>query len=264
MALYQVNAGDRILAADSVQFYNLLKGVAASGESITLVYNAAGSVILQPSSDPAAGTEAIQIKNNAGAVQGSLTFDGKVKVADGTAALPSLRFESEASGLYLSAAGVVGIGVAGADSNVKVGASFISVGATPATSGNIRLPNNTSITEKNSGGTDIDILKITSGDVIQLGNTGATPILLGTTGGVTVSSPGKIVLAGTLTGGGLTTVALQVATSGPLIYSGSGAPTINAAVKGSLYLRSDGASNVTRAYIATDAAGTWTAVNTVA
>ena len=47
------------------------------------------------------------------------------------------------------------------------------------------------------------------------------------------------------------------------IFFGSGAPTLSAA-KGSLYLRSDGASNVTRAYINTDGGTTWTAINTVA
>lgn len=75
---------------------------------------------------------------------------------------------------------------------------------------------------------------------------------------------GKVVLPGTLTAGGLLTCALQVATSGPLIYSGSGAPSISAAVKGSLYLRSDGSSTSTRAYIASDTAGTWTALTTAA
>lgn len=47
------------------------------------------------------------------------------------------------------------------------------------------------------------------------------------------------------------------------IYAGSGAPTFSAG-KGSLYLRTDGSSTSTRAYIATDDAGTWTAVTTAA
>lgn len=77
-------------------------------------------------------------------------------------------------------------------------------------------------------------------------------------------APGVLVLPGTITAGGLLTNALQVGTSGPLVYSGSGAPTISAAVKGSLYLRTDGSSTSTRAYIATDTAGTWTAITTAA
>lgn len=51
--------------------------------------------------------------------------------------------------------------------------------------------------------------------------------------------------------------------NGVAIYADSGAPTFNA-VKGSLYLRTDGSSTSTRAYIATDAVGTWTAVTTAA
>lgn len=76
MPLTQVTAGNRIVTTDVNQFYNLLKGVAASGESITLIYNAAGVLIFQPSSDPAAGTQLVQIKNNAGTVKSALTSDG--------------------------------------------------------------------------------------------------------------------------------------------------------------------------------------------
>jgi hypothetical protein len=47
------------------------------------------------------------------------------------------------------------------------------------------------------------------------------------------------------------------------VFFGSGAPTLSAA-QGSLYLRSDGSSGVTRAYIATNSSGTWTAIDTVA
>lgn len=79
---------------------------------------------------------------------------------------------------------------------------------------------------------------------------------------LTINSNNTTTLNGTLTAGGLTTAALQVCTNGPLIYSGSGAPTISAAVKGSLYLRTDGSSTSTRLYVATDTAGTWTAVTT--
>jgi hypothetical protein len=47
------------------------------------------------------------------------------------------------------------------------------------------------------------------------------------------------------------------------MYVGSGVPTISAA-QGSIYLRSDGSSTSTRAYINTDGATTWTAVTTAA
>lgn len=52
-------------------------------------------------------------------------------------------------------------------------------------------------------------------------------------------------------------------TAGFGVYVGSGAPTVSAA-KGSLYLRSDGSSTSTRAYINTDGSTTWTAITTAA
>lgn len=45
------------------------------------------------------------------------------------------------------------------------------------------------------------------------------------------------------------------------VYAGSGAPSF-AAPKGSLYLRTDGSSSSTRAYICSVASGTWVAVTT--
>jgi len=53
------------------------------------------------------------------------------------------------------------------------------------------------------------------------------------------------------------------ATTSPGIYSGAGAPTISAA-QGSLYLRTDGSSTSTRAYINTNGSTTWTAITTAA
>lgn len=47
------------------------------------------------------------------------------------------------------------------------------------------------------------------------------------------------------------------------IFAGSGAPTFNAP-QGSLYLRTDGSSTSTRAYIATNTTGTWTNIVTAA
>lgn len=52
-------------------------------------------------------------------------------------------------------------------------------------------------------------------------------------------------------------------TAGFGIYYGSGAPTVSAA-QGSFYMRSDGSSTSTRAYINTDGGTTWTAVTTAA
>jgi subtilisin family serine protease len=56
---------------------------------------------------------------------------------------------------------------------------------------------------------------------------------------------------------------LASSTAGLGVYVGSGAPTI-AAAQGSLYLRTDGSSTSTRAYINTNGSTTWTAITTAA
>lgn len=62
-------------------------------------------------------------------------------------------------------------------------------------------------------------------------------------------------------GGALTMGCTFSSTADFGVFVGSGAPTI-AAAKGSLYLRSDGSSASTRAYIATDSSGSWAAITT--
>lgn len=116
MALYQVSAGDRILAADINQYYNIIKGVTASGESITLIYNNTGVLILQPSSNPAAGTELIQIKNAAGTVQSALSSDGRFYAADGLVGTPGFAFESDKdNGLFRNTTNDISLVTAGVD-----------------------------------------------------------------------------------------------------------------------------------------------------
>lgn len=79
-----------------------------------------------------------------------------------------------------------------------------------------------------------------------------------------VSATGNITAdSGTAPAAGGMAAFLASSTAGLGIYVGSGAPTVTAA-KGSLYLRTDGSSTSTRAYINTDGATTWTAITTVA
>jgi hypothetical protein len=278
MALYQVNAGDRILAADLNQFYAILKGVAASGEAVSLIYNAAGVLIFQPSSDPVAGTELAQVKNNAGTVQSALSSDGKVYAAVGTLALPGYAFESEKStGMYRAATGDVVMSVLGAKAAEFTNAASVAI---------LQVGDgNTSILRLAvAGDTSAGQIRIgTAGDVggfwigqaiasaahqfeIWDQTAGVDRLIISSTGAVTIggasltlggTSGGKLIAAGTLTAGGLLGSAVQIATSGPLIYSGSGAPSISATVKGSLYLRTDGTTTNDRIYVAKDAAGTW-------
>lgn len=80
---------------------------------------------------------------------------------------------------------------------VTVSGAFVSVGTTPAASGTVRIPNNAAIDARNAGNTtDIDLIKLTAADVIQIGNTGATVINLASAGGVTVGS-GPLTVNGT-------------------------------------------------------------------
>ena len=80
----------------------------------------------------------------------------------------------------------------------------------------------------------------------------------------TVAATGNITAdSGTAPVAGGAAAFLATSTANLGIYFGSGAPTVSAA-KGSLYLRTDGSSTSTRAYINTDGATTWTAITTAA
>jgi hypothetical protein len=79
-----------------------------------------------------------------------------------------------------------------------------------------------------------------------------------------VAATGNITAdSGTAPAAGGMAAFLASSTAGLGIYVGSGAPTISAA-QGSLYLRTDGSSTSTRAYINTDGATTWTNLVTAA
>ena len=65
----------------------------------------------------------------------------------------------------------------------------------------------------------------------------------------------------TSTAGGEVAISMGSAAMG--VYWGSGAPSVSAP-KGSLYLRTDGSSSTTRAYINLAGSGTWTALTTAA
>lgn len=79
-----------------------------------------------------------------------------------------------------------------------------------------------------------------------------------------VAATGNITAdSGTAPAAGGMAAFLASSTAGLGVYVGSGAPTISAA-QGSLYLRTDGSSTSTRAYINTDGATTWTNLVTAA
>jgi hypothetical protein len=73
----------------------------------------------------------------------------------------------------------------------------------------------------------------------------------------------NLLLGKTTPAGGSTGLGIRMGTAVMNITWGSGAPTLSAA-QGSLYLRTDGSSTSTRAYINTNGSTTWTAITTAA
>ena len=99
-------------------------------------------------------------------------------------------------------------------------------------------------------------------DISINSTTGAVSI--DATYGASTSITGTVTaLNGTAVTAGGAAAFLATSTSGLGVYFGSGAPTVSAA-KGSLYLRTDGSSTSTRAYINTDGGTTWTNLVTAA
>ena len=99
----------------------------------------------------------------------------------------------------------------------------------------------------------------TTGTVTVTGTFGAATSVatVAATGTVTARSA-----SGLTAGGAAGFIGTNVA-AGMGIYFGSGVPTV-AAAQGSLYLRSDGSTTSTRAYINTNGSTTWTALTTAA
>jgi len=205
----------------------------------------------------------ITIDAKAGAM---ITLAGAAAAATGVTVGSSTSAANATLIVYSSNAAAFVVGANGATNPVfKVVASTGSVAtglavtgaATGGTTAVVATDSgaNTSLTVdgKGTGTVGINTVSTTAG-VVTLGN--STQLA-----GIAVN--GKVVINGTLTAGGLLTSALQIAVSGPLLYSGSGAPTIVPAVQGSLYLRSDGSATNNRLYICTGTtSGTWIAFTT--
>lgn len=85
----------------------------------------------------------------------------------------------------------------------------------------------------------------------------------GATSGVTIADALYVGFTTAMPSGGDASAVLNLSsTLGFGIYYGSSAPSVFAS-KGSLYLRTDGSTTTSRAYINTDGANTWTAITTV-
>jgi hypothetical protein len=120
----------------------------------------------------------------------------------------------------------------------------------------IRLPNDGQIASVNGAGNgNLNLLYADATNQMVIGTNAlrvTTPVSL------------KVHSATAIPAGGAAGAGIMVSSAVSFgVFFGSGVPTL-AAAKGSLYLRSDGSSNVTRMYVNTDGGATWTAVNTVA
>lgn len=242
----------------------LALAVISSGtnENLTLDAKGSGTVTIN-----ATGTGAITLGRATTVTTGDLTLtSGNLAMTSGNATLTSGNMTLTAGNLLLSA---------GTATVTSTSASALTVGPSGATNPVLKVNANTASAATGlhvtgaaaAGGLALAVISSGTNENLTVDAKGSGTVTIGgtSTGSVKLGGGGgTVVLPGTLTAGGLLTCALQVATSGPLIYSGSGAPTISAAVKGSLYLRSDGSSTSTRVYIATDTAGTWTACTTAA
>jgi len=137
MAMNSPAAGDRILSTDVSGIVNFLTGVSGSGQALTLIYNAAGAVALQPSSDPAVSTQLVQVKNNAGTVKFAIRADGSLVFTDATVQTsagfgnPMTTTGDVITGGASGAAGRLAIGTASQVLTVVAGApAWAAVGVT--------------------------------------------------------------------------------------------------------------------------------------
>jgi len=203
MPIAAPTAGNRILAAELAAFYQLLKGVLGSGEQISLVYNAEPSILIQPSTDPAAGTGAVLVKNVAGAVLSRLNYDGSISLTKGIkvgvdtfgARGPGSVYTTAVEGLtivgapgstydlYVTNSSGGSVMVVPTGTNIPLFTTAIAVVATPATGGYLRLPFGQGVVARNFNNTYNEMLigQKAGGDVIQIGAEGGniTPMYIG-------------------------------------------------------------------------------------
>ncbi|MHB1059994.1 MAG: hypothetical protein ACYC0F_19195 [Rhodanobacter sp.] len=172
------------------------------------------------------GTTAVNAVVNGGTGRATLTNHG-VLVGAGTTAITQLA---------VAATGTVLAGVSGADPAFTASPTVISLTTTNLTASSLALHG----VVLGGAGAAMTSLAVASTGTVLTGVTGADPAFSAT--------PALTSLA--IGAGGLT------------ITSGTGAPSASEP-KGSLYLRTDGSGVNDRAYIATDAVGTWTPIVTV-
>lgn len=197
--------------------------------------------------------------------------------------LDVLRLEPTASAVnyaYIKGAATGGggnrvtFGAKGSDTDVSIdfiakGAGDINFNARGSNAG--AIARYVSGTASNANGVMLTSAGSGSGPTIasaDLGGTGNSNIDLNInatgTGAVSSTHAIKALNATAIPAGGTAAAGFMFSSTANFgVFFGSGAPSLSAA-KGSLYLRSDGSSTSTRAYINTDGSTAWTAVTTAA
>lgn len=186
-------------------------------------------------------------------VSGAWTFSGAVSI---TAASVGLAVTNNATvGGTLGVTGVTTLAsviITSAGAAITLSAGGAASGIHQSGGQNLRLTSNADVVvqvDADNNGTN----------VFGVENGGGTSVF-------NVNEAGVVNVSAHLAtpAGGSTSVRLVFGTTAGFgIYVGSGAPSVSAA-QGSLYLRSDGSSASTRAYINTDGGTTWTAITTAA
>lgn len=285
-----VNAGAVILASGSTIDIDAVGALSlnSSGAAINIGNDADNFAV----NIATAGTRNVSI----GAATQTLTIDGATIVETSAGA-----YDIDAAGALSlnSSAGVINVGNDAVNQNMNIGTAgtrTIAIGSATATNtivggssinasanfntainsgtstGSVTIGNAAAgaVTIDSSAGISLDAgtasnFTAATGDLSLIGTAGSVVIssaeavidavqLTASAGGVQVTSDALGSTTGLHLVQGAATVAIQV---------GAGAPSHNAP-KGSLYLRTDGSGVNDRAYIATDAVGTWTAIVTVA
>lgn len=106
------------------------------------------------------------------------------------------------------------------------------------------------------------LVAVTLGSTLTVTGAFVQTGLLTATAGVTTPASYTALSSSASTSGGVTTPAVKIGVDLAGIYYGSGAPSVSAP-KGSWYMRADGTSTITRFYINTNGATSWTAGVTV-
>ena len=194
-------------------------------------------------------------------VYGTNTTVNQLTVATTVSTAALIPFQATTAGSVTYAVSVSNLGTAVSTSLLLGSMATQNAGSVAITGGTISVSTLTATAgiTVSAGGASISggLTVVNSGLAVSSG--GMTIVGTGSfTGAVTILSTTSIPAGGTAGAGLLISGATNFG-----VFVGSGAPTL-AAAQGSLYLRSDGTATNTRAYIATSATSSWTAITTVA